>query len=121
MNNSEVGTNLRGVPLIQDLVDAVTAEQGNVEAIASSNDTNETDIMHAFAITDLLTQVLSDFEDLAAGRKRRFEDVLNVAQMVQDIDRQDSKNDADVDLVVDPNVVGSKQDVAYSNFSRPIK
>ncbi|ETO29439.1 hypothetical protein RFI_07683 [Reticulomyxa filosa] len=106
LNTSEVGQDLRAPGVILDMVAAVKAEQANVQSIATSSTTQETDLMHSFSVNEMLLQVLTDYEALAGGKKRRYEEELNVAQMVDDVDKQDSKEQEQLkDKDKDKNVV----------------
>ncbi|ETO23136.1 hypothetical protein RFI_14048 [Reticulomyxa filosa] len=93
------------------MVAAVKAEQINVQNIAADPNTKELDVVHAFAVNEVLMQVLADYEALASGKKRRYEEQLNISEMAEyaDVeyaeandfkanDNDDNVNDIDYDL-----------------------
>jgi len=114
LNTSETGQNLYAPGVLLDMAATVKAEQINVQNIAADSTSKEADVMNAFAINELLLQVLTDYEALASGKKRRFEEKFDIAEMLGDVDNQDSKN-GDDSVNVD-----SKEDKNDKNEALPL-
>merc|ERR1712130_978334 len=83
--------------LIPDLTEMLSNSQQMIIVMISEGNHSESVMVQAFAVNDVVNQVLEDAQCIANGTKRRYQEEINVANLMQKQDSNENKDANDDD------------------------
>merc|ERR1712032_1282466 len=90
--------------LIPDLTEMLSNSQQMIIVMISEGTHSESVMVQAFAVNDVVNQVLEDAQCIANGTKRRYQEEIDVANLMKKQDSNENKSDDDDEVSLEHSI-----------------